>query len=840
MKNFNFKSLIPILAAIIIFITITFGYFSPLVKGKVISQSDMTLSQGASKEINDFREKNHSEPLWTNSMFGGMPAYQVAIRYPSNLMTYVRDTLMLGFPTPANMVFLFMLGFYVLLLVLKVDKWLAIVGSIGFGFSAGYIIIIAAGHTTQAFAIAYMAPVFAGVILVCRGKYLIGGALTALAFTLEILCNHFQIAYYLILFLSVYVGFEWIARIRQKQYMDILKSFAIFALAGVLALGCNIANLWSTYEYGKFTIRGPSELTTEKGNKTSGLDKDYATQWSMGKSETMTLMVPGVKGMSSSIRIGESKKALDNVDSQMKDSIANMPQYWGDQPFTDAPYSGAIIIFLFILGLFIVDGRIKWALLTATILSILLSWGKNFMPLTDLFLDHFPGYNKFRAVSMMLMVAEFAIPILAILAIDKLMKQPEFFKQKIKLAFVKKEITVQNAFLVSFGLTGGLALLYYLVPTVFFDFSGLQDKQYFDSISEKNGADIAQKVIDNAEIARVALFKSSAIRSFFFITLAAGAIWLYLKSTINKGVLIAVLAILVLFDMTLIDKNFLNEKNFTSKQESKTPFPATTADNSILEDKDPDYRVLNIAVQTFQEASTSYYHKSIGGYSAAKLRRYQEMIDAHIQNEIENIISTLRSNPSDSSMRATFARQNVLNMLNTRYIIYNPEAPAYKNRYAMGNAWFVNDVKMVKNADEELKTIGEINPRTTLVVDERDKGELDGFAPKTDASASIKLTDYSANDLKYESNATTEQVAVFSEIYFKDGWNAYVDGELKPYFSGDWVLRAMRVPAGKHNIEFKFEPTKYYTGEKISLASCLVLFGFIGISLFVSLRKKED
>ena len=834
MKNFNFKNLIPAAAALLIFIALSFGYFSPLLKGKVISQSDNVLNQGVSKEINDFRDKNHSEPLWTNSMFGGMPAYQVAIRYPSNLMTYVRDFLMLGFPTPANMVFLFMAGFYILLVVLKVDKWLAIVGSIAFGFSAGYMIIIAAGHITQAFAIAYMAPVFAGVILVCRGKYLVGGALTAFAFTLEILCNHFQIAYYLILFLSVYVIFEWIERIRQKQYMDILKSFAIFSLAGILALGCNVANLWSTYEYGKFTIRGPSELTSDKGNKTTGLDKDYATQWSMGTSETMTLMIPGFKGISSSKRVGENKSALDNVDNQMKENIGNMPQYWGDQPFTDAPYSGAIIIFLFVFGLFVVEGRIKWALLVATIFSILLSWGKNFMPLTELFLDYFPAYNKFRAVSMMLMVAEFAIPILAILAIDKLMKQPEFFKQKVKLAFVKKEISVQNIFFISFGLTGGLALLYYMLPTTFVDFFSAAER-----LQMKTAQGDISATVDNMQNARVSLFKSNAIRSFFFILLGAGTVWLYLKSTINKTVLIAVLAVLVLFDLTLIDKNYLNDKNFTSKQESKNPFPATTADNGILEDKDLDYRVLNIAVQTFQDASTSYYHKSIGGYSAAKLRRYQEMIDAHLQNEIQNIIGTLKANPSDSSLRATFSQQNVLNMLNTRYVIYNPDAPALRNKYALGNAWFVNDVKMVKNADDEIKAIGETNLRNTLVVDERYNSELDGFTSKEDASSTIKLTDYTANDLKYESNTTSEQLAVFSEIYFKDGWNAYVDGELKPHFSGDWVLRAMRVPAGKHTIEFKFEPAKYYTGEKISLASCLLLFGFVGMSFFMTWRKKD-
>ncbi|MGZ4156485.1 MAG: YfhO family protein, partial [Bacteroidia bacterium] len=380
----------------------------------------------------------------------------------------------------------------------------------------------------------------------------------------------------------------------------------------------------------------------------------------------------------------------------------------------------------------------------------------------------------------------------------------------------------------------GLALLYYLAPTLFFDFFSVAERT---QMKDAKG-DISASV-DNIEAARVALFRSSAIRSFFFITLAAGAIWLYLKSTINRTMLIAALAVLVLFDLTLIDKNFLNEKNFTSKKESRDPFPATTADNSILDDKDPDYRVLNISVQTFQDASTSYYHKSIGGYSAAKLRRYQELIDAHIQNEIQNIVSTLKSNPTDSAMRTTFAQQNVLNMLNTRYIIYNPDAPALKNRYALGDAWFVSNVKMVPNADEEIKTVEEINPRTTLVVDERYKPELDGFTAKQDPSATIKLTDYAANDLKYESNAASEQLAVFSEIYYKDGWNAYVDGQLKPHFSCDWVLRAMRVPAGKHNIEFKFEPTKYYTGEKISLVSCLLLFGFIGTSAFLSLKKKE-
>lgn len=840
MNNFNIKSFIPVVAGILIFIALTMGYFTPLLKGKVIEQSDMVLNQGMGKEVNDHRDKYHEEALWTNSMFGGMPAYQISIRYPNNLVKPLRDVFMLWLPTPANIVFTYMLGFFILMLVLKVDRWLAIVGSIAFGFSSFLFLIIAAGHNTQAFAIGYMAPVFAGVILVTRGKYMLGGAITALFMALEVLCNHVQITYYLVLFLVIYVGFDWISKIREKDYKHIVKSLSVFIIAGVLAIGTNITNLWNTYDYAKYTIRGPSELTDNKQNQTSGLDKDYATQWSMGTSETFTLMVPGFKGRSSSMKVEENKSALKDVDPQMKSSIGGSGQYWGDQPFTDSPYSGAIVIFLFVLGLFIVEGRIKWALLTATIFSILLSWGHNFMFLTDLFLDYFPGYNKFRAVSMILMIAEFCIPILAMLAIDKLMKDPEVFKQKIKIPLLKKEMTVQNAFFTAFGLTGGLSLLFYLMPTAFNSFFGsIEYDKIYNQVAESNGKEIADKFMENMEIARIALFKSDAIRSFFFITLAAVALWLFLRKTISRSILIPALGILILLDLAFVDKGYLGDKNFTSKQEAKNPFPLSTADKEILQDTDPDYRVLNMAVSPFNDASTSYYHKSIGGYHAAKLRRYQELIDYHIINEIQNIYGTLKSNPTDSALRATFSQQGVLNMLNTRYIIYNPQAAPLRNRYALGNAWFVNYIKMVKNADEEIKTIGEINPATTAVVDERFNEQVAGFTPKQDAKASIKLVEYKANALKYESETSEEQLALFSEIYYPNGWNAYVDGELKPHFGANWVLRAMRVPAGKHTIEFKFEPTKYYTGEKISLVSCLLLFVFVGAGLFMAWKKKE-
>lgn len=839
MKNIDFKKLFPIAAAMVIFLALTYGYFTPLLKGKVIVQSDIVSSKGMGKETMDFRKKYNEEPLWTNSMFGGMPTYQINVSYPNNLIPYVRTAITFGMENPANILYIYLLGFFILLLVLRVNPWLSIAGAIAFGFSAYFLIIIGAGHTSKGIAIGYMAPVLAGVILINRGNYLGGGVLMALSLALELLSNHVQITFYFFLFLAIYLIFEWLPRLKNKETKPFLKSVATYIVAGMLAVGCNIGNLLNTADYAAVTIRGASELSSTQGNKTSsGLDKSYVTQWSMGVSETMTLLIPGFKGRASDIPISEDKSALKNVDPRFKESIGGTPQYWGDQPFTMSPYSGAIIVFLFVLGLFIVEGRMKWALLVATIFSVMLSWGKNFMPLTDFFLDYFPMYNKFRTVSMILTIAMFTLPLLAILTVDKIIKTPAIFSKNIKLAFVNKEITVKNAFFISFGLTGGLSLVYYLAPGLTDLFGiGEYDKIY-DQIAKSNGAEIAGEFMANLETARANLLKSDALRSFFFVVLGAITLWLYLTSKINKGLLIAALTILVLIDLVPIDKQFVNDSNFKSKQDAKVPFPLTKADKQILEDTDPSYRVLNIAVNTFNESGTSYYHKSIGGYHAAKLRRYQDLIDNHIQNNIENIIGTLRAEPTDSALRATFAQQGVLNMLNTRYIIFNPDAAPLQNRYALGNAWFVKDVKLAKSADEEIKMVGEINPASTVVVDEKFNKELEGYTPKPDASAKIRLTDYKPNHLKYESETTTEQLAVFSEIYYKKGWNAYVDGELKPHFGANYVLRAMRVPAGKHTIEFKFEPSSHYLGEKISLISSLLLFAAIGIFLFYSIRKK--
>lgn len=841
MKNINFKALLPVIVGIVIFIVISLFYFSPLLKGKVLLQSDMVQNAGMSKEINDFRDKYHEEPLWTNSMFGGMPAYQISITYPSNLVRPARDLIFFKIPMPASYVFIYMIGFFILLLTLKVDKWLSIIGAIGFGFSAFFFLIIDAGHNTQAIAIGFAPPVFAAVILICREKYLTGGALLAISAALELLCNHPQITYYLMIMCLIYVIFEFVERFKQKQYKEILKMIGIFAIAGILALGSSINNLWNTYQYGQYTIRGPSELTSEKQNKTSGLDRDYVTQWSMGKSETLTLLIPGFKGRSSNLQISENKNALKSVDPNLREYVGSMPQYWGDQPTTSAPYSGAIIVFLFVFGLFVVKGKMKWALLTVTILSILLSWGKNMMWFTDLFLDYFPMYNKFRAVSMTLVLAEIAIPILAVLALDKLIRTPGLFKQKIKLAFSQKEITVQNAFIISFALTGGLSLLFYLLPETLTSFTWISDNDIYAGASKNNGEEVARQVIDNLEKARIAIFKTEAIRSFLFVSGSAALVWLFATAKINKTILIPALGILILFDLALVDKSYLNDKNFTNKQQVKNPFPETPADKAILEDKDLNYRVFDLSDRSngpFNSARASFYHKSIGGYHAAKIRRYQELWEHQLYGNMQNIVNGLQTIRTESELDSLLAQQGILNMLNTRYIILDTESKPLRNKQALGNAWFVNEVKMVNNADEELKTVGEINPAKTLVVDKRYENDLSGFTPKADPGASIKLTAYEPNDLKYESNASSEQLAVFSEIYYKHGWNAYVDGELKPHFTGDWVLRAMRIPAGKHNIEFKFEPQRYVLGEKIALASSILLYAMVIGALYMAWKNK--
>ena len=671
------------------------------------------------------------------------------------------------------------------------------------GFSSYFFIILEAGHNSKAHAIGYMAPVLAGIILTYRGKYITGGILTLLFLALEINAGHPQITYYLFLLLLIFGIAEFSGSVKSKSLPSFIKASVIVLVAGLIGVLTHITNLWATYEYGKETIRGKSELTTNQENRTSGLDKDYATQWSYGVVESFSLLVPNIKGGATGL-IGNNESALSNVDPQLKETVANNANhYWGDQPFTSGPvYAGAIIVFLFIYGLFIIKGTMKWWLLVGTILSIMLAWGKNFMPLTNFFMDYFPGYNKFRAVSMTLVIAELTLPILALLALNTILSETSVFKKKIKVFQFQV-----NPFYLSFGITAGIVLLFAVLPNVFFNF--LSDQEISGIAQQKkSNPEYATQITDfyaNVEIARMAILRADAFRSFVFILLAGIVIWAYATNKIKKGIAIGLISVLILVDMWPVNKRYLNKENFISKSKSEKPFQKTRADELILKDVDPNYRVLNLTVDPFADAGTSYFHKSIGGYHGAKLRRYQELYDHHLKSKFN---------------------MSVLNMLNTKYIIQpddKKQPSVYPNMKALGNAWFVEEIKQVENADAEIDALTDFSPETTAVVDERFSKYLDSFKPGRDSSAQIQLIKYAPNNLQYQSSTSKDQLAVFSEIYYDKGWNAYVDGILTPHFRVNYVLRGMIVPAGKHLVEFKFEPKVFAVGEKISLASSILL-----------------
>ncbi len=810
--NFDFKKLLPHALAIITFILVTLIYFSPLVEGKKLKQADVSNYKGMSKEIQDYRAANPGEePLWTNSMFSGMPAYQISVLYPGNLVKNLTKLFSFGTPHPSSIILLCFLGFYFLLIVLRIEPLLAVIGAIAFGLSSYFLILIEAGHNPKGYAIAYMAPVVAGIILCYRDKLLLGAVITAFALALELSANHLQITYYLMLCVGVLVLVELIDAIRSKTLPHFFKASLLLLAAALLAIGPNITNLWVTADYGKYTTRGTSDLTHDKDNKTSGLDKDYATAWSYGQGESFSLLIPNFNGGASGA-IGDNKKALENVDPEFRQYIANVDSYFGNQPFTSGPvYAGAIICFLFVLGLFIVNNSMRWWLLAATLFSIVLAWGKNFMPLTEFFLDHFPGYNKFRAVSMILVIAEFCIPLLAILAVKEIIDNPQVLKEK------------RKQFYIAFGLTGGLSLLFYLMPDMFMDFFKNGEYNEISAQLKKSqlGPDQISIFLSGVEEARRSIFTSDAMRSFLFILIAAGTLFYYSIKNFNKNILVAVLGLLIVIDMWVVDKRYLNKENFVSKSLVEEPFEMTTANQQIAADKDPNFRVFNTTVSTFNDASTSYYHKSIGGYHGAKLKRYQELIEMQIsKNNME-----------------------VLNMLNTKYFIVADEQKlpvAQRNPVACGNAWFVPSYKIVANPDSEIAGLTNLKPKEFILIDKKYQDKISGFNPAFDSTAFIKLNSYQPNHLIYESSAKSEQLAVFSEIYYPDGWTAYVDGKESPYFGCNYVLRAMRVPAGTHKIEFKFEPKAYATGEKIALASSIFLYLILAGVLFAEFRKKTN
>lgn len=808
----NFKSILPHLVAIVIFIVISFVYFYPVLEGKVLKANDSTVSRIYSKEIRDFRDKEGKEPLWTNSIFSGMPAYLISTRYPGNLFKHL-DTFLRIFKMPVSVLFLAMAGFYVLLLFFGVDPWLSVTGALAYGLSSFLFLILAAGHNTQAIAIAYMAPMIGGIYYAYRHNALKGAMFTAVMLTLEILANHPQITYYAMLCLLVFGIVEFIYSVRNKSILKFVKTSALLLIPFILAIGINFASLYTIYEYGKYSMRGKSDLTIKNKNTTSGLDKDYITFWSYGVDETLNLLIPNFKGGSSKPfdRDSETVKALKQNNAA--DAVNQIQKYWGTQPGTDGPhYVGAIIFFLFILGLVIVKGPEKWWLLAATILSIMLAWGKNFMPLSNLFIDFFPGYNKFRAVTMILVISQFCIPLLGFLAMR------DIFNGSLS----KKEIV--KGLKIAAGITGGLVLLIILIPGIAGSFLAQYESQYPNWLTSALVED------------RKDLLRTDSFRSLIFILLAAGTLFGFTYEKIRREYSILLIGFLIVLDLWSVDKRYLNADRFEKPSVIQKSFTPSVADAFIL--KDPSiHRVLNmsVTVSTFNDNSpTSYFHHSIGGYHGAKLRRYQELIDSSISANLKSFETAKSLEELQNRLKTT----NVLNMLNTKYIIYNLNAPPLVNLNALGNAWFVEKPVMVENADKEISAIKGLNPSREAIIDICFKDQITKSSYPVSESDKIGLVSYQPNELVYKYSATEEKIALFSEIYYPAGWKSYIDGKESKYFRTDYVLRGMVVPGGEHEIRFSFEPASYIVGNKISLVSSLILILLIAGYFTAKLIKR--
>lgn len=794
LQNSLFHSLV-----VLFFILLAYAYLFPLLEGKVLATHDIQSHIGMSKELADYREATGKEAIWTNSMFGGMPGYMISVIYSANLFTHIQTKIVALFH-PAAMIILYLIGFYFLLISLKINRWLSVAGAMAFGFSSYHLIIISAGHNSKAYAIGYLMIVIAGVLLAYRQNRYKGAILVAAGLALEIMAGHPQITYYGMLAMVVFVVSELVYSIREKQLPQFLKTTGLLAAAAILALAVNFSYLYSSNEYSKNTIRSKSELTHNNENQTSGLDKDYIVQWSQGISETMTLLIPNFKGGSHSTNPGinsESYKALQQNQVENPRQIINqIIMYHGDKPFTSGPYyAGAIVIFLFVLGLFLLPGREKWWLLAATIMSIVLAWGKYIMPLTSFLLDYLPLYNKFRAPEMTLTISLFTLPLMGFMVLQRI-----FSGQVNSKEFIK-------GLKWAFGITGGITLLLALLPGISGDFSAPFDGAYPDWLLNAVQSD------------RQSLLRADAFRSFIFIALAAGGLLLWHLKKIKAEIFFGALAFLILADLWMIDKRYLNQDNFVTKRESDGHFQATAADQAILQDKDLSYRVLPLQ-NPWADSRASYFHKNLGGYHAAKLRRYQEMIDFHFTPEVEKMISGLQGQKPEAEV---FAGLTAINMMNTRYILFDPNSPPIVNPNALGNAWFVSDFELVPDADSEIEGLKGMDPSVTAVIDKRFAEYVQGKQFTPDFSATIELTEYQPNYLKYQYNASTEQLAVFSEIYYIDGWKAYVDGREQPHFRADYILRAMVLPAGNHTVEFRFVSKTFKTGNIVSLAGSSVL-----------------
>ena len=824
------KKCLPDVLAVLLFAVLAFAYFFPAdIEGRILYRHDASAGRGAGQEGIEYLQKTGERSRWTNALFGGMPTYQMAPSYGStNMLTKVINAYHLWLPENVWFVFAYLLGFYILLRAFDFRQHLAALGSIIWAFSTYFLIIIAAGHIWKVWALAYLPPMIAGVVLAYRGKYLWGLLLTAVFTAFEINANHVQMTYYY-LFIILFLVIAWfVEAIQQKQLVRFVKATGVCIAGAAIGVCINLSNLYHTWQYSQESMRGKSELVKQNSqNQTnSGLERDYITQWSYGIDETWTLLIPNTKG-GASVPMSESKTAMEKADPNYESIYHQIGQYWGEQPGTSGPvYVGAFVMMLFILGLFIVKGPVKWALLAATILSILLSWGKNFMGFTDFFLDYVPMYAKFRTVASILVIAEFTIPLLAMLALKEVLSG-EMKKEKLKVPLM-----------VSFALTGGIALLFSLAPSFFFDsFISSSEMHALQTLPPEH----IQPLIANLTEMREAVFTADCLRSFYIILAGTGILLAFLWGKLKKEYAIGIILILCLVDLWTVNKRYLNDEMFVPESEREAPQQMTQTDELILRDQTLDYRVLNLASNTFNENETSYYHKSIGGYHAAKLRRYQEMIEHYISPEIQSLYGAVSEAAGDMTQVNGDSICPVLNMLNTKYFILplqGGQTVPIQNPYAYGNAWFVDQLDYVQSANEEIEAVGKLDLRHQAVADAKFKAQLGEAVPQDTASV-VTMTSYEPNRLSYEVNSGKGGILVFSEIYYP-GWTATVDGEAVELGRVDYILRALHIQPGKHQVELAFFPKSVDTTETIAyIAIVLLVLIVLGIVFIEWKRRKQ-
>lgn len=829
------KKCLPDILVVVLFAIISFAYFAPAdLDGRILYQDDHSAGRGAGQEASEYYQRTGERTRWTNATFCGMPTYQTSPSYHStDLLDKVMDFYHLWLPDNVWYLFAYLLGFYIMLRAFNFKQHLAALGSIVWAFSSYFLIIIAAGHIWKVMALAYLPPMIGGLALAYRGKYLWGFIVTALFTAFEVKANHVQMTYYY-LFAILFMVIAWLVdAIRNHQMARFWKASGVAVAAAAIGISINLSNLYHTWQYSKESMRGKSELVKKNSaNQTdSGLDRDYITQWSYGLSETWTLLVPNTKG-GASVPMAANGKAMEKADPNYMQAYQSIGQYWGNQPMTSGPvYVGAFVLMLFVLGLFIVKGPMKWALLAATILSILLSWGRNFMGFTNFFIDYVPMYAKFRTVASILVIAEFTIPLLAMMALKRIVDEPDLLAKKARWVYA------------SFALTGGLALLFWLAPGLFFSqFVSNNEMMQFNQIAQQ-GSDAAQFINGfkgNLVEVRKYIFSADALRSFFIVLIGLALLMLYRFKKLNSRILVACIAVLCLIDMWQVDKRYLNDNMFVEKSVRDTPQQMSATDEQILRDKALDYRVLNLATNTFNENTTSYYHKSIGGYHPAKLHRYQELVDAYISKEMGKTASAVAGAAGDMTKVNGDSIFPVINMLNTKYFIMglqNNQTVPIQNPYAYGNAWFVDKVSYVDNANQELDGLAAIDLRHEAVADKKFEKQL-GTAVKQESTSMATLKSYEPNNLKYEVNSEKGGVLVFSEIYYP-GWTATVDGQPVELGRVNYVLRAMNIKPGKHEVVLDFHPASINNTEAVAYTAYAILMVMAAFGVFMEWYKRH-